>query len=141
MLSGAGLRNHAALAHSLGQQDLAHRVVDFVRAGVQEVFPFEIDARAAQRVRQTLREVEWGGPSAVALQVVGQLFLEQAILPVAFVFLLELIQCRDERLRDIAAAVLAEANFLGDTSHSAPPLLKHQRSTENADCRWQNADC
>src|SRR3989441_8091068 len=87
---------------------------------MQEVFPLEIDARAAQRARQTLRKVEGGGPSAVALQVVGQLFLEQAILPVALVFLLELIECRDERLRDITAAVLTESAFLGNATHRSP---------------------
>ncbi len=38
MLPGASLRNHAVLAHTLHQQCLPEAVVDFVRAGVQQVF-------------------------------------------------------------------------------------------------------
>ena len=37
MLAGAGLGDDAALAHSLREQDLAKRVVDFVRAGMEKI--------------------------------------------------------------------------------------------------------
>ena len=48
VLAGAGLGDDALLAHARGQQRLAERVVDLVRAGVREVFALEEDARAAR---------------------------------------------------------------------------------------------
>ena len=47
VLARAGFGDDAALAHAPRQQDLAERVVDFVRAGVEQIFALEIDARAA----------------------------------------------------------------------------------------------
>ena len=54
MLPRAGLRDDALLAHAPRQQPLAQRVVDLVRAGVQQVFALEINLRAAQLLRQPL---------------------------------------------------------------------------------------
>ena len=50
MLPGARLGDHAALAHALRQERLPQRVVDLVRAGVGQVFPLEVDLRAAPAV-------------------------------------------------------------------------------------------
>ncbi len=47
MLAGAGLGDHAPLAHPQGQQRLAERVVDFVSAGVIQVLALQIDLRPA----------------------------------------------------------------------------------------------
>ena len=47
VLAGAGLGDHAALAHPHGQQRLAERVVDLVGAGVVQVFALQIDLRPA----------------------------------------------------------------------------------------------
>src|SRR5206468_4177239 len=43
VLAGAGLGDDALLAHAEREEGLADRVVDFVRASVVEVFPFEPD--------------------------------------------------------------------------------------------------
>ena len=43
MLSGSGFGDDPLLAHALYQQGLAEAVVDFVGAGVEEVFALEID--------------------------------------------------------------------------------------------------
>ena len=43
VLAGAGLRDHAGLAHALDEQGLAERVVDLVRAGVVQVLALEED--------------------------------------------------------------------------------------------------
>ena len=53
VLAGAGLRDDARLAHALGEQHLAERVVDLVRAGVAQVFALEPD-RVADLARQVL---------------------------------------------------------------------------------------
>jgi hypothetical protein len=47
MLAGASLGNDPPLAHAHRQQHLAKGVVDLVGAGVVEIFPFEVDLRAA----------------------------------------------------------------------------------------------
>jgi hypothetical protein len=48
VLARAGLGDDPGLAHALGQQDLAHAVVDLVRAGVVQLLALEIDLRAAE---------------------------------------------------------------------------------------------
>ena len=58
VLARAGLGDDALLAHAPRQQALAQRVVDLVRAGVQQVFALQVDLRAAQRLAQPLGEVE-----------------------------------------------------------------------------------
>ena len=49
VLPGAGFGDDAALAHAHGEQRLAERVVDLVRAGVRQVFALQEDPRAAGR--------------------------------------------------------------------------------------------
>ena len=51
VLPGAGLGDDAPLAHARGEQRLAERVVDLVRAGVRQVLALEEDPRAAARLR------------------------------------------------------------------------------------------
>ena len=48
MLAGTRLGDDAALAHSLRQQNLSEGIVDFVRAGVEQVFALQIDFRARE---------------------------------------------------------------------------------------------
>ena len=73
VLAGAGLRDDPALAHADGEQRLAERVVDLVRAGMREVLALEEDARAAERVRQPPRFVERRRPADVVAQQLHQL--------------------------------------------------------------------
>ena len=51
VLARAGLGDDALLAHAAREQDLTERVVDFVRAGVEQVFAFQINPGAAQFTR------------------------------------------------------------------------------------------
>ena len=51
MLAGAGFGNHFLFTQLFRQQHFADAVVDFVRAGVVEVFAFQINLRAALRQR------------------------------------------------------------------------------------------
>ena len=73
VLAGAGLGDDAALAHAARQQDLAHRVVDLVRAGVVEVLALQIDLGAAELPRQPLGEEERARPADIMLEVIGEL--------------------------------------------------------------------
>jgi hypothetical protein len=54
VLSRAGLGQHAALAHAFGEQRLTERVVELVRAGVEQVLALEPHL-AAELARQSLR--------------------------------------------------------------------------------------
>ena len=81
MLAGAGLGDDAPLAHAPGQQDLAHAVVDLVRAGVVELVALEIDLGAAEMRGQPLGEIERARPADIMLQIVVELRLEGGIAP------------------------------------------------------------
>ena len=58
VLARAGFGDDARLAHAPGHEDLAHGVVDFVRAGVEQVLALEINFRAAQFARQALGKIQ-----------------------------------------------------------------------------------
>ena len=79
MLTRAGLGDDALLAHPLRQQSLAQRVVDLVRAGVQQVLALQIDLRPAQLLRQPLRKVQRSRPPREVPQQIIQLRLERRI--------------------------------------------------------------
>src|SRR5205823_5264207 len=100
MLSGARFGDDATLAHALGEQGLAQAVIDFVRAGVEEVFALQINPGAAKFPGQT------SGVSA-------QQFLKSELkLPVARglrIFALKLVEGGHQGFRNIASAVWAEA--------------------------------
>ena len=70
VLPRTGLRDDPALAHALREEHLAERVVELVRAGVQQVLAFEVDLRpgvpAAEAARMGDRRrapCEFGEPS------------------------------------------------------------------------------
>ena len=65
MLARAGLGDDALLAHAPGEQRLPQAVVDLVRAGVQQVFALEVDARAAESLAQPLGEIQRRGTAGV----------------------------------------------------------------------------
>ena len=56
MLSGAGFRDYAGLAHPAGQQDLAHAVIGFMTAGVVKLVALEVHLGAAKAIGQTFSE-------------------------------------------------------------------------------------
>ena len=54
MLTCTRFGNDAMLAHPPREQGLPHGIIDLVRAGVQKIFPFEINLRSARPRRQPL---------------------------------------------------------------------------------------
>src|SRR6185369_5777715 len=125
VLAGAGLGDHALLAHAVGEQALADGVVDLVRAGVEEVFALEEDARAAELVAQALGIEERRRAADVVAQDVRQLPAEGALPAGAVVGADELVQGSHQRLRDKASAVGAEIALRIRTrtglGHAVPP--------------------
>ena len=57
VLSGPRFGHDAGLAHFYRQQTLANGVVNFVRAGVQQIFAFQINPGAAQLVGEPFRKL------------------------------------------------------------------------------------
>ncbi len=85
------------------------RVVDLVRARMQQVFSLQINLRSAQLLRQTFRKVKRRGPSGIILEQIRQLRLKCRIGLGFFVCALQLIERRHQRLRHIPPAVDAKA--------------------------------
>jgi hypothetical protein len=63
VLAGAGLGDHAALAHAAREQRLADRVVDLVGARVVEVLALEVDPAPPSGVGQALGQREQARPA------------------------------------------------------------------------------
>ncbi len=61
VLARSGFSDDAALPHAHGQQTLPQAVVDLVRAGVEQVFPLDVDARAAQMLGQPRSKLQRRG--------------------------------------------------------------------------------
>ena len=108
VLPRAGLRNYARLSHPPGEQRLAHGVVDLVSAGMAQVLALEVDLRTAEFGAQALRQVERGRPADVARQVHGQLLLEPFVGAELRIQTGQFVECADQRLGDVPAAVRSE---------------------------------
>src|SRR5260370_36471276 len=68
VLTRAGLSDDAPLTHALREQNLAERVVDLMRAGMQQILALEINFCAAEFLRQALGEIERGRPACEIAQ-------------------------------------------------------------------------
>ena len=76
VLARAGFRDDARLAHFLREQALADGVVDFVRAGVQQIFALEVDAEAAQFFGKARGELQRRGAAGEIFEKVLKLGLK-----------------------------------------------------------------
>ena len=136
VLAGAGLGDHARLAHALGEQRLPERVVDLVRAGVGEVLALQPDlaARRAPRAAPRGRAASGGRRSRAAARRARATNAgsARAAEPLA----LELVQRRDQRLGHVAAAVGAEAPLERRAAHAASVVGRLDRAEERGQLRW-----
>ncbi len=118
VLAGAGLGDDPGLAHPLGEQRLGEDVVDLVRAGVVEVLALEDDARptgVGGEARHLGDDARPAGVRAVQpVELVEELGVDHGLLA----GLVELLERRDQRLGDVAAAERPEppraGQLLGD---------------------------
>ena len=108
VLASAGLGNHFGLAHVLGQQRLAQAVVNFVRAGVVEVFAFQINLRPALARRQALGMKNRAGPANIVRVQIGQLLLKPRRLAHGFIGVVDVVHHRLELRRNDLPAVFAK---------------------------------
>ncbi len=112
MLAGAGFGDDAFFAHAEGEEGLADGVVDFVGAGVGEVFALEEDFGAAGEFGEAFGEVERGGAADELFEVVGELALEFGVFFCTFVFFGELANGDHEGFGDVGSSVGAEATVV-----------------------------
>ena len=106
VLARARLRDDAMLAEPAREHRLAERVVQLVRAGVEEILALQIDPLAR---REPLGERERRRPPGVRRRQVLQFRAKGVVGQRVAPALLQLVERGDERLRDVAPAVLAEA--------------------------------
>src|SRR6266852_4208081 len=107
------------LAHALHQQRLSQAVINFVRAGVEQVFAFQINFCATQLFRQSPRKEEGRGTPGVCVQEFVQTALETAVALGLLVVMLQLFESSHQRLRNIASTIDAKA--------ARQPLLRSLR--------------
>ena len=95
--------------HPQGEQPLADAVIDFVSARVEQVLALQVDARSAEALAQPGREIERSGPPGKSAKKIFELGAKCGIGLGFAVRALELLNGFDERFRDVAAAIGAEA--------------------------------
>ena len=106
--AGAGLGDHARLAHPAGEHRLADGVVDLVRAGMVEILALEIDLRAAYSGRPALRVINRARAPDIVFEFVAEFRYELRILPVTLIRRAQLVQRMREGLGHERAAVRTE---------------------------------
>jgi len=79
VLSRSGFSNDPLFAQTFGKQRLTNRVVDFVRPGVEQVFPLEVDFGTTQPSREMLGIVQLSRPTSVVAKARRELCLKQRV--------------------------------------------------------------
>ena len=90
-------------AHPARKQRLAQGVIDLVRAGVQKVFAFEINLRAARVCSQPLRVKQWCWSASVIAQQQIEFAPEIIVVSRARELVGQLLERRDQCFRNVAA--------------------------------------
>ncbi len=79
MLSRAGFRNDFFLPHPAGKQCLPQRIVYFVRAGMIQIFPFQINFSPAQYFCHMVGKIKWSFASGILFLIIDKFFLKRFI--------------------------------------------------------------
>src|SRR5437870_4793187 len=79
VLPRARLGDDALLAHAPREEDLPERVVDLVRAGVEQVLALQVNLRAPELLREAFGKIERCGPSDVVAEQAVQFGVESGI--------------------------------------------------------------
>ena len=108
VLARAGFGNDARLAHAPRQHGLADDVVDFVRAGVVQIFALQVNLRAAQFAAGARRVINGRGPAHIMRQFVLEFGQKIRVILVFGVGVFQLVDGISQRFADKAAAIGAE---------------------------------
>src|SRR4029077_10579204 len=103
-------------ARAARKQCLADRVVDLMRAGVQEVFALQINLRATGMCSQPLRVEQWSGSSGVVAQQQVEFAPKIRVASSQHELSGQLLKRRDQCFRNVAATEFTPmAVFVGLT--------------------------
>ena len=105
MLSGAGFRDHALLAHALRQQSLADAVIDLMGARVIQIFSLEINLSGVPVSGQSLGMIERRGPARIIPQQMIETRVKPRIVLRFPISRFQFFQRMHERFGDILPAV------------------------------------
>ena len=122
VLPRAGFGDDALFAHPAGKESLTEGVVDLVGAGVQQIFPFQVNIGPAIMAGQACRIVEQSFPPGIFCKVTAEFRLEIRIVLRFCVKFLQFIKRGHDGFRYETAAKSAEsAIFIRhvDSSHSS----------------------
>src|SRR5262249_11949580 len=131
VLAGARLGYDAALAHAPGQQRLAERVVDLVRAGMREIFAFQ-EQPGPRRFRGAARLGKRRRATHIRRKQVPNRFKKRRILTGLEVGLRQRLHRRDERLGHEAPPELAKVTarvWIAPPEHRTWSLRHHDRTS------------
>src|SRR4029453_4905727 len=121
VLAGAGLGDDPLLAEPLGEERLAERVVQLVRARVEEILALQVEALARGKA---LGERERCRPARVGREQCVKLFAEGGIVPHLVPGHGQLVERRDQRLCPVAPAVLAVDADAHERTASTKALIR-----------------
>ncbi len=110
MLAGSGLGDDAFFPEPLGHEDLAQRVVDLVRAGVEQVLALKVDFRAAEQSGPAFREIQRRGTADVVVQQTVEFRVESGIGLGLLILVGQLAEGEHERLRHKHAAEISKVS-------------------------------
>src|SRR5262245_10591984 len=123
MLARASFGNNSCFTHPLGQKDLAHTIIDFVSARMEQVFPFEINLCASEFAGEAFGKVKRRWSSAKLFQIIVKFALKLGIFLGTKILLLELLQGMHQGFRNETPSVRAEMAMVvgrllgGDSTH------------------------
>ena len=108
VLAGSCLCNDAGFPHAAGEEDLADRVVDLVRAGVEQILALQINFRPAEFFGEPFGKIEGRWASTKIREQPREFLAEFRILAGGVVFALEVLQRRHQRFGNKHASIGAE---------------------------------
>ena len=79
MLTGAGFSDDALFSHGLRQQGLAENIIDFMRAGMREVFALKIDCGAFEIFGEPAGEIKARGTPNEIAKIIVEILLELGV--------------------------------------------------------------
>ena len=142
VLAGAGLGDDALLAETAGDHRLTERVVHLVRTGVEQVLALQVQATVR---REPCGASQRRRPARVVRQQLVQLGAEAVVVAQRAPHRRQLVERRDQRLGNVAAAVGTERRAhraaLHPVAHGGVILDARRRTRSSARSRPPRADC
>ena len=110
VLTGSCFCNQAGLPHFLCQKSLSQNIIDLMRTGVIQIFPFQIDLRSSQIPGHFFRIIKPGRPVGIFLKQFLQFPVERRIFFIELICFFKFQQSIHQCLRHILSTVDTESS-------------------------------